>query len=93
MISFVELPSSKSGWKDGLHWLEEIKEWSLRYEEINMVPAKTNSQLANSHLDLLFFGIPNDITYLGKKSVAVLLGDRLRRAMMYVHPRCSKTQN
>lgn len=85
MISFMELPSSKVGWTDGLHWLEEIKEWSLKYEEVNMVPALTNRQLANSHLDVLFMNMPSSISIIGKKTVGVLLGGRLRRAMMWVY--------
>ena len=70
-ISYQDLPSYKEGWRDGLHWLEEIRQWSLKYEQANMVPAETNARLANP-----------DLASMGKSAVAVLLGERLRKAMM-----------
>lgn len=84
MISFLELPSFSTGWQDGLHWLDEIREWSLRYEENHMVPAATNSQLATAHLDVLFTNMPDGVAKMGKNIVTVLLGERLRRAFMCV---------
>lgn len=82
-ISCAKLPSSMRGWRDGLHWLIELEEWSDEYEEANMVPADTNRQLADSQLDTLLPKCP--ATYLDscRKMVIALLGDRLRRSMMY----------
>jgi hypothetical protein len=57
-ISYSILPSHKSGWRDGLHWLKEIKEWSLAYESDHMKFAKSNEQLANAYLDILFLNLP-----------------------------------
>ena len=81
-ISCAKLPSSMRGWQDGLHWLDELEEWSDEYEEANMVPADTNRQLADSRLDTLLPKCP--ATYLDscRKMVVALLGDRLRRSMM-----------
>lgn len=81
-ISYEKLPSHGKGWTDGLHWLEEIREWSIKYEDNHMVPAATNQQLANAHLDLLFFNLAPGLTSIAKRVVAVLLGERLRQAMM-----------
>ena len=82
MIPYTDLPSSEMGWRDGLHWLEEVREWSLEYEKRFMVPATTNKQLAESHLDVLFFNLSGTYVRLGKRFVTVLLGKRLRKAMM-----------
>lgn len=82
MIPYTDLPSWKMGWQDGLHWLEEVREWSLKYEECSMVPAMTNSKLAESYLDVLFFNLSNTYVGIGKRFVTVLLGERLRKAMM-----------
>jgi len=82
MISYTDLPFSKTGWQDGLHWLEEIREWSLTYENSHMVPAITNKQLAESHLNVLFFNLSEIYITIGKSLVTVLLGERLRKAMM-----------
>ncbi len=82
LISFDDLPSSNTGWTDGLHWLEDIQRWSLQYEATNMLPAATNNQLAESHLDVLFLNVPGWLNQAGKKVVSVLVGERLQKAMM-----------
>ena len=82
LISYQDLPSYKEGWRDGLHWFEEIRQWSLEYEQANMVPAETNARLANRHLDVLFLNLPPKLASMGKSAVAVLLEERLRKAMM-----------
>ena len=84
MIPYSKLSSYESGWKDGLHWLEEICGWSLEYEEEYMVPAISNRKLAESHLNLLFFNLSPKLAVKCKKAVSVLLGDKLRKAMMLV---------
>jgi len=85
-VSWNELPSHERGWRDGLHWLEEIKEWSDKYEETHMIPAKSNHQLADAHLDVLFINIPARFKLMGKKIVSVFLGERLSKAMMLPQP-------
>ena len=81
-ISYTNLPSSVKGWQDGLHWLEEVKEWSNEYEETHMVPANTNKQLADSQLDLLLPKWPVRYRDSCGKMIVLLLGDRWRRSMM-----------
>ena len=83
-ISYAKLPSSAEGWQDGLQWLEEVEEWSGEYEEAHMVPADNNRQLAESQLDYLLPKWPARYRGLCRKMIVVLLGDRLRRSMMYV---------
>ncbi|KAI9652223.1 MAG: hypothetical protein M1831_007132 [Alyxoria varia] len=85
-ISFDALPSSKEGWTDGLHWLDEVRSWSAEHEAINMVPAESNSRLAHAHLDVLFINVPQRLVVIGKKIVGVLLGERIRRAMILPKP-------
>ncbi len=47
-----------------------------------MLLALINSKLAESHLDVLFFNLSNTYIGIGKRFVTVLLGERLRKAMM-----------
>lgn len=81
-ISMDELPSYKAGWTDGLHWLKEMETWSTKYEERHMVAAKTNNKLALAHLDLMFLNVPNRYKVVCQKFVSVIVGERLRQAMM-----------
>ena len=80
-IAYTRLPSSAEGWKDGLHWLKEVEEWSVQYEETYMVPATTNKQLADSHFEILSFNVPARFHGPCKKIMSVVLGARLRKAM------------
>ena len=57
-IPYEALESSQTGWEHGLQWLKELDEWSLRYEEANMLPYDPNRQLAVGTLDLLLSNIP-----------------------------------
>ena len=86
-ISFTKLRSCKKGWQDGLHWLQEMEEWSQAYEERYMVPAASNKQLADSHFEILCINVPHRFFGPCKKMISVLLGERLRKAMMYAPPR------
>ena len=83
-ISYEVLHSSAKGWQDGLHWLSEVKQWSDEYEELHMVPADSNRELANSLLGSLLPRRPAGCRKRCMKLVAVLLGDRLRQSMMHV---------
>lgn len=81
-INFSCLTSHGSGWKDGLHWLNEVEEWSLQYEAMYMVPAETNQKLANSHFEILCINVPKQYHTMCKQIFSVLLGPRLQKAMM-----------
>jgi len=54
-----------------------------------MVPAKTNGQLANANLDVVSLNLPNQLNYVGKNLVSVLLGERVRKAMLLPQPSAS----
>lgn len=81
-ISYSNLPSAIVGWKDGLQWLDEIKAWNLRYEEEYMVPAASNKQLADSHFEIICINVPARLLSPCKRVISVMLGERLRKAMM-----------
>ena len=83
-ISYSKLPSSIAGCKDGLQWLNELEAWSIEYEEAYMVPAVTNNQLADSHLDIICINVPASLLTSCKKVVSVIVGERVRKAMMWV---------
>lgn len=87
-ISYHRLPSAKQGWRDGLLFLEELNGWSLQYEEKHMIPAVTNQRLADSHFDILCINVPTRLLGPCKKIMSVILGERLRKAMMYPEAQC-----
>ncbi|KAI1738168.1 hypothetical protein F4680DRAFT_426312 [Xylaria scruposa] len=85
-ITYRQLPSSQSGWSDGLHWLEELDGWSRQYEAKNMQPDDSNALLAESTLNLALHNVPSMFKPLVRRLVALLLTPRLREAMRIPHP-------
>ena len=78
------LKSAADGWKDGIHWLEEIEGWAEEYEEKNMVPHVDNFKTAEHTMSILLWFVPRFAKGLGKNLVITLLDERLRKAIMYV---------
>jgi hypothetical protein len=80
-ISYDELPSAKSGWQDGFHWLTEMETWGMEYEAHHMVPAETNAKLARATFDIALFNVPAVLKPYGYSVATILLDTRLRTAM------------
>ncbi|KAI1748138.1 hypothetical protein F4782DRAFT_518320 [Xylaria castorea] len=85
-ITCRQLPSFQSGWSDGLHWLEELDDWSRQYEARHMRPDDSNALLAESTVNLALHNVPNMFKPLARQLVALLLTPRLREAMRIPHP-------
>ena len=81
-ISYKKLPSFARGWRDGLHWLDEVREWSDEYEKAHMVPSDTNKYLTDSQFAYILPNLPAKYREPCKHTAVALLGDRLRRSVM-----------
>lgn len=82
-ISFDSLKSGKVGFRDGLHWLEEVLQWAQYYEKKNMVPHINNKITADETVLLLLWNVPPAMKGIGENLVRALMDARLRAAMMY----------
>lgn len=88
-ITYEALPSggpNGKGFKDGLHWLEEITAWSDAYEERCMVPHIKNRETADQTTAVLVYMLPRSLHHVGLKFVSFMMDERLRRAMLYDAP-------
>ncbi|KAK3634242.1 hypothetical protein LTR56_015449 [Elasticomyces elasticus] len=85
-IPYTALRSNDSGWANGLHFLDELEEWSLGYEVGNMVSAETNKAVAKHTVDIALFNIPKALHALSFDLVSCLLEPRLRTAIMFERP-------
>lgn len=81
-ISYDALPSGKAGFRDGIHWLEEISAWSHAYETQHMKPHPRNKEIAQKTIDVLLYNMPGFMKPLGMNLVSHLMDERLRNAMM-----------
>ncbi|EAW22782.1 uncharacterized protein NFIA_014740 [Aspergillus fischeri NRRL 181] len=91
-IGYENLPSSKTGFRDGLHWLEEIMAWSDEYEVRSMLPDMKNRETADQTTAVLLYMIPSPLQHIGLKFVSFMMDDRLRKAMLYDAPPAAYTK-
>ncbi|KAI9928448.1 hypothetical protein MW887_002493 [Aspergillus wentii] len=85
-ISYECLPSGKIGFRDGIHWLEEVGAWSAEYEAANMHPHPRNKEIADKTMDVLVYALPSWLKPVGVYFASFIMDDRLRKAMMYSPP-------
>jgi hypothetical protein len=85
-IDYSPLPSSMTGFRDGLHFYDELQAWRDAYEVENMVPDRKNHQTANETTKLLLLSLPAWAKGVGFNAVKTVMDPRLRRAMMYDDP-------
>jgi len=87
-IPYDKLPSSTTGWRDGLQWLEELEAWSKVYEDQHRVPDEHNKTLTRSTIEIALTNVPRAFHGLSLQFVAALLEPQLRQAMMLVAQTC-----
>ncbi|KAI1365556.1 hypothetical protein F5Y08DRAFT_303495 [Xylaria arbuscula] len=85
-ITYEALPSHSQGWSDGLHWLDELDSWSQRYEEHHVEVSDSNVEVVNATRELVLCQIPRGLHGVVWGIVAILLGQRVRRAMRIPEP-------
>lgn len=77
-VPFALLPSSQTGWIDGLHFAEKLRTWTKQYEQTGAKPVKTNDQYVRVYVDSATSAMPKFVTFLFRKIVGLDLGDTMR---------------
>ncbi|KAB5578136.1 hypothetical protein GE09DRAFT_1088621 [Coniochaeta sp. 2T2.1] len=77
---------SKTEWKDGIEFVEDITAWAKGYELEAMKPAATNVPPAQALMDMLLYHVPGFARGFVEEIVTVLMGDRVRDAFYYPEP-------
>lgn len=75
-------PRSAGTWKDGLHFLFELREWSDEYERTCMRAHEYNHRAAVETESILLYGIPKVFQTLGRQALSAVMDERLRSALM-----------
>jgi ER-bound oxygenase mpaB/B'/Rubber oxygenase, catalytic domain len=83
-IDYSPLPSATLGWKDGLHWLEEIHIWSRGYRVRHMRADPNNRLVAVSAMEAVLGTTPPPLRPLVRWGVLAALDGPLRRSLRYV---------
>ncbi|KAG6041917.1 hypothetical protein E4U41_000406 [Claviceps citrina] len=77
----------RDSWRDGIEFVEDVTAWARGYERERMVPADTNRQTADELLRLLLHCVPTrGGRAFARHAIGVLLGERLRSAMIHPNP-------
>lgn len=70
------------GWRDGIDFAQDLSQWAHRYEIAHLVPAKSNKITADQLTPMLLFYVPRWLKPLFYQAVGVVMGERLRDAML-----------
>lgn len=81
-IDYSLLPSGQAGFRDGLHFVDEVSKWAAQYEMDHMRPHQDNHQTANETTAILLISLPQSLKPAGRKVIAALMDDNLRKAML-----------
>ncbi|PKX95171.1 uncharacterized protein P174DRAFT_386416 [Aspergillus novofumigatus IBT 16806] len=77
-IPFDALPSSAEGWKDGLHFALELRNWTIHYEEEVARPTATNDQYVRVYVDS---ALPGFIKPVVRQMLGADLDDIMRTSL------------
>ncbi|PYH85233.1 hypothetical protein BO82DRAFT_371673 [Aspergillus uvarum CBS 121591] len=85
-IPFAPLASSHEGWRDGLHFAMELRDWTIRYEEEVARPVATNDQYVRVYVDAAMAGLPSFVTMTVRKILAADLDEVMRTSLCLEKP-------
>jgi hypothetical protein len=80
-IPFEVLPSSKIGWRDGVHFATDLREWTLQYEKSVAKLTPTNDQYVRVYVDAATSRLPKWVTLFLRKTVGFELDDTMRASL------------
>lgn len=80
-IPFETLPSFHEGWRDGVHFAQELADWTVQYEESVAVPTHTNDQYVRAYVDSAAAALPKTIRISSRKMIGYELDDTMRHTL------------
>lgn len=89
-IPFEALPSSQTGWRDGVHFAHELAEWTIQYETEVAVPTPTNDQYVRVYVDSAASTLPKAMCVFLRKVIGYELDDTMRTSLGYVLARAHR---
>ncbi|RYP77015.1 hypothetical protein DL769_003500 [Monosporascus sp. CRB-8-3] len=85
-IPFRPLKSCETGWRDGLHFVTELIEWTKEYEKQVAKPTATGDQYVRVYVDSVTKGMPKGVTTFMRKVVGSDLDDTMRASLCIEAP-------
>lgn len=75
------LPSCGEGWSDGLQSAEELRAWTVEYEERVARPTETNDQYVCVYVDSAVSSLPAVVRTLLRRTLGADLDDVMREGL------------
>ncbi|KAF3016514.1 hypothetical protein E8E14_011234 [Neopestalotiopsis sp. 37M] len=85
LIPYSSLPSGPDGWTDGLHFANDLYDWTIGYEQRVAKPVATGDQYVRVYVDGAAAALPRPFTTLLRKVLAFDLDETMRISLKY-HP-------
>ncbi|KAH7079164.1 hypothetical protein BKA63DRAFT_551572 [Paraphoma chrysanthemicola] len=85
-IPFTPLKSSKTGWHDGLHFLDELIQWTTMYEREVAEPTTTGDQYVRVYVDSAAKKLGRPLISLLRQVVGFDLDDIMRTSLCIEAP-------
>ncbi|CVK96607.1 uncharacterized protein FMAN_10938 [Fusarium mangiferae] len=80
-IPFNFLPSSSAGWRDGIHFATELRDWTLRYEANVALPTEANDRYVRVYVDGIFPRLTTRMRMLLRKTIGSELDSVMRESL------------
>lgn len=78
-IPYTSLQSHETGWSDGVHFANELKAWTIAYEEQVCIPGvATNDQYVRVYVDSATSALGKSVTDFVRKVLGGELDDTMR---------------
>ncbi|KAH7016149.1 major facilitator superfamily domain-containing protein [Microdochium trichocladiopsis] len=83
-IPLTPLPSSRSGWDDGLHFAMELRDWTVKHAELVAKPNAASDQYVRVYVDGATSKLPRAVTVLARKMLGSEWDEAMRNSLKYV---------
>lgn len=80
-ISYHFLPSFETGWRDGLHFADELYDWTVKYESEAAVPHEKNDVYVNAYVHNQLRKLPKFAANAILSAIATEIHDPMRTAL------------
>ncbi|KAH6680464.1 hypothetical protein B0J14DRAFT_266164 [Halenospora varia] len=80
-IPYIGMPSCRAGWENGMHFAEELRNWTIKYEEEVAKPVATGDQYVRVYVDSATSAMPKAVTKFVRKKLGFELDDVMRTSL------------
>ncbi|KAL7624942.1 hypothetical protein AAE478_004156 [Parahypoxylon ruwenzoriense] len=85
-IPFTPLSSFSTGWTNGMHFAQELYDWTIFYEKMVAEPRPSNDAYVRVYVDSGTKSLPKAVTLLTRKLVASELDSTMRKSLCLESP-------